>query len=480
MAITVKGATSNNLAEVNANHELLVALPKVLTDTGYAVLVGEQNDGTNGFNSGLASRRPTQVSIDSRLRIGVDQIQWDEIFNTGVLDTGSFNANVTTFAPTVAGGFLNFNPTTLTTVNAVTRIQTYRTIPLGGASSTGISFKLEMSTTTQIGVQVELGLGFASGTSTATDGIYFKLTTAGLFEAVVNFNGTEYPIGLQTTTALAAGVIYTGTIIWDQTKVEFYINGLLEAVYTVPNTVPGSTFARALPVLMRQANITAPTSGQNLRVSEFNVFTMDMDNNRTWQTVQAGMCKNSINVPRGVAAGGTTNYVNSTGPVSAALSNTTAGYSTPDGQWQFAAVAGAETDYALFAYQVPASGPTSGNQNLVITGVHIETFNMGAAVATTPTLLQWAIGVGSTAASLATADSATAGTRATRRKALGVQSLPIAAAIGQNATAIDMQFGSPLYVEAGTFAHLILKMPVGTATASQIIRGTYTLEAHWE
>ena len=155
MSVKVVGKTSGNIAEVNSDNELLVALPKVLTDTGYAVMTGESNDGTNGA---AILRRAAQVSVDSRLRIGVDQIQWDEIFNTGVLDTGSFNANVTTFAPTVAGGFLNLNPTTLTTVSAVARIQTYRTIPLGGASATGISFKFETSNTTQTGVQAELGL----------------------------------------------------------------------------------------------------------------------------------------------------------------------------------------------------------------------------------------------------------------------------------------------------------------------------------
>ncbi len=66
----------------------------------------------------------------------------------------------------------------------------------------------------------------------------------------------------------------------------------------------------------------------------------------------------------------------------------------------------------------------------MIQGVRIEAFNMGAASATTPTLLQWALGVGSTGVSLATADSLTAGTRAPRRISLGIQSIPIGTAIG--------------------------------------------------
>jgi hypothetical protein len=47
---------------------------------------------------------------------------------------------------------------------------------------------------------------------------------------------------------------------------------------------------------------------------------------------------------------------------------------------------------------------------------------MGAAVATTPTLLQWGIAYDGTAVSLATADAAS--TKAPRRVPLGCQSLP--------------------------------------------------------
>ena len=44
-------------------------------------------------------------------------------------------------------------------------------------------------------------------------------------------------------------------------------------------------------------------------------------------------------------------WANSAAPASAALSNTAAGYATLGGLFQFAAVAGAATDYALFGFQ---------------------------------------------------------------------------------------------------------------------------------
>jgi hypothetical protein len=128
----------------------------------------------------------------------------------------------------------------------------------------------------------------------------------------------------------------------------------------------------------------------------------------------------------------------------------------------------------------PVAAAGGGNRNLVIRGVRIETFNMGAASATTPTLLQWALGIGSTAVSLATADSNTAGTRSPRRVPLGIQSMPVGTPIGGALTPIDVNLDAPLYVAAGTFAHVILRIPVATATASQIIRGLVMINGYFE
>jgi hypothetical protein len=35
-------------------------------------------------------------------------------------------------------------------------------------------------------------------------------------------------------------------------------------------------------------------------------------------------------------------------------------------------------------------------------------------------------------------------------------------------------------VESGRFLHVILAVPVGTATASQVIRGTVTIDGYFE
>ena len=160
------------------------------------------------------------------------------------------------------------------------------------------------------------------------------------------------------------------------------------------------------------------------------------------------------------------------------MSNTTAGYANVGGQFQFTAVSGAETDYALFAFQVPTQTATNQGRTLVVHGINISTFNMGAAVATTPTLLQWGIAFDGTAVSLATADGAV--TKAPRRVPLGCQSLPVGLAVGGNVPDLRVDFRQPLSVNAGNFLHVILKIPVGTATAFQIVRGVVAINATWE
>lgn len=79
------------------------------------------------------------------------------------------------------------------------------------------------------------------------------------------------------------------------------------------------------------------------------------------------------------------NHVNSTAPTSATLSNTAAGYATLGGRFQFAAVAGAATDYALFAIAVPTGS------KFLCEGIHIELYNTVVAVATTPTIFEWSM-----------------------------------------------------------------------------------------
>jgi hypothetical protein len=138
------------------------------------------------------------------------------------------------------------------------------------------------------------------------------------------------------------------------------------------------------------------------------------------------------------------------------------------------AAVGAATDFILMGWTNPAGGVTQTPRTYVMTGIFIQAYNFGAAVATTPTTVVYSLGYGSTAATLNTTESATfttATVKAARRVALGVNSAAIAAAIGAvYSPDIIRDFSKgPIMVRPGEVLHVIGKIVVGTATASQII-----------
>lgn len=476
MAFIEDGNGTAGIANVNSNFQLEVSNPKLLTQSGYVTAVSEMHDGSRGYTD--AVRRPIRVSTDGRLRVGVDTVQWSDVFNHTIVDTSAYQVVTTTATVALGAGYLIFNSGNSLASGAVARIQTYKSFQLLGSSSLEVAFRVRFAINAQTNNVAELGVGYAATTATPTDGAYFKMTTAGNIVGVMNRNGVE-----TTTPSLlvpVANTVYYLRLLVDQDRLEFYVDGVLEGVLTTPSSDPAITITRSMPLLMRLYNALATTSAQRMEVNDVILITRDLSTNRSWETSQSAQMMNSMISPRGSAVGQTANFTNSSGPASATLANATAGYTTLGGKFQFVAVAGAATDYALFAYQVPVGSTVGGNKNLVITSVSIDSYINGAAVATTATVLEWGIATGSTAVSLATADSVATGTRAPRRLALGVQSFPVGAAIGATANTINRTFGTPLYVDSGTFLHIILQMPVATATASQLVRGTVTINGYFE
>jgi hypothetical protein len=478
MSVQIRSGGSTDVAHVNTDNELLVALSKVLANAGYAVMAGEVSD---AGGSGGKLLRPVDVSIDQRLRVGMDNLVWDDTFNHAQFNVSKYAGLSSTATIVQSGNAMVLNAGNSVALNAACSFRTWRSFPVLGRFHINSAFAFSLSQPPVANNVVDIGFGVPNATApyAPTDGVYMRITAGGVLQLVINVNGSETTAA--SALALDANTAYEARIVTDANRVELYIDDKLEASINQPVN-SHVTVNPSVPLFARCHNTAATATAQNLRLMRWSVLVGDGNIMRLWSTVMGGMGNNCVNVPDGVAAGGTSNYANSAAPTSGTLSNTAAAFTTLGGQFQFAAIAGAETDYALFGYQVPAFAGAGGppGKNLMIRGVRIETFNMGAAVAGTPTLLQWAIGVGATAVSLATADSASAATRAARRLPLGVQSMPIGSPIGYAAVPIDVNFDAPLMVDPGTWLHIILKMPVGTATASQIIRGTAMLNAYFE
>lgn len=465
------GLTDNsgdlNGAGVNTDHEMLTALTLNSAKSGFAALVSEKGVYPNGDRL----IKEVECSEDYRLRSENDNI-WIADYPIGTAaNTRKWKTVLTTQTLTVGGARYELNSSGLTTVSTGSMLQSWKYVPMYKANALYVEFAVNWTADVVANWFAEWGISnVATAIAAPTDGAFFRIT-AGQFRGVCVNNGVESYVDLGPLPATTA--VHDFVMEVTMGVVHFWHKSNLLGSVSVPNTQFGPTGQAQLPVFVRTYNAAnAPAIGIKLQVSAIGASNGGADTNRLWGTTQVGMGNSGVQTPTGTAVGQTANYVNITAPVNATLANATAGYATLGGQFSFAAVAGAETDYALFAYQVPV-----GN-TLMIRGIWIDTVNTGAAVATTPTLLQWAVGVGASAVTLLTADGAA--TKSSARTAIGFQTFPIAAAVGAQATVLDKNFDIPLVVNSGEYLHVILKMPLGTATASQVIRGIVGFNAYWE
>lgn len=441
-----------------------------------AVRLFSEND--NGTVTGDAYLKSPETSSDYRLRVGVDSVWDDDNFNYVAQNSSKHKYTSTTMTMTWAGGFLNTNGSSITTTATAAQIQTYRHFPLQGGGGVYCEVALALSNNMPTNTNIDFGLFLpaAAGTSLPLDGVYFRANSSGVF-GILNNNGTETTTAAFTFTP-AINRVYKFNLSISDSEVEFWIDNVLYGEIPKPNNTGSVFYAGSCPFAIRHHHTGAASAVVQAKIANYTIGVADMDNVRLWASNKVGQGLSAIQAPSGFTQGMTANFANSAAATSATLSNTAAGYSTLGGRFQFAAVAGAETDYALFGFQNTAPTTSITGRNLVVRGIWIDTINTGAAVATTGTVLEWALGVGSTAVSLATTEAAAA--RAPRRLGLGIQSFAVGAAIGAAANRIDVNLDAPVVVEPGAFLHVILKMPVGTATASQVIRGLVGVNAYWE
>ena len=475
MAVIDSGTSAAGKANVDAGFNLQVALPLAPAYMG-GVRMFSEND--PGDVTGTPYVKSPETSTDYRLRVGTDSVWDSEQFNYVAQNTSKHKYTSTTLTMTWAAGALNTNGGSVTTTGTACQIQTYRHFPLLGAGAAYFETTMALSVAMPTNVNLDFG-GMtlaAAGTSIPTDGVYFRINSGGVF-GVLNSNGTESVSGPFTFTQ-AVNVFDKFTIVSTQSEVEFWIDDVLMAHIDRQAGNSQPHYAASVPFAIRHHHTGVAGAVLQAKFGGYSVTLGDMDTQRMWSSTMAGQGLSAIQGASGHTQGQTANNVNSTVPATATLSNTAAGYATMGGRFLFASVVGAETDYALFAYLNPI--PTTGitGRNLVISGVWIETFNAVVAVATTPTVLEWSIGVGSTAVSLATGEAAA--TRAPRRLAVGNQSFLVGALAGANAEHIDRNLDAPLVVEPGTYLHVILRVPYGTATATELFRGFVGFNAYWE
>jgi hypothetical protein len=463
--VPIKSGGSGNLANVDSEGSLSVKITGTPTDAGVVSL----------YDSRGAQIR---FADDGRMDTGRDVPMFrDNFVGSAIAAFSKWVQSLTTMTVSVATGALTLNASAITTANTYATLTTAQKFHPAMDGSLMFMARVRPNNLPQTNATAEVGLGNGTtNTAQLTDGAFFRWNASGGFECVIVRSSVETAVAM---TPPSAGV-YSVLMVEVNAQQAFCYIDRPDLGTRVEQRIPldtgaPSAFGESPGGFLRVwTAASAPATAPQILVGEFEITNRVVDMQRPQAVANATMGHSAVNTPTtGLQA---PNFTNSTGPVSATLSNTAAGYTTLGGKWQFAAVAGAATDYALFGYQVPTS------YRFVVTGIDISTCNTVVAVATTPTIFEWGIGVNSTAVSLATTD-ATGATPAQspRRIVLGEQSFIVGTAVGQCAPDLERDFSSsPLVVDSGRFLHVILAMPVGTATATEIFRGTVTVRGYFE
>lgn len=497
MGVNIKGGNSSSgLANVSTNYQLEVRTPQNQSQAGFVQMSSEVDSGAvTGTRLTLAS----DTSDDYRLRVAVDQTMFNMTFEGTNFPYGHMQIIATSMTAVQANGYMVLNSGSSATTGQGVYLRTLRHFPTFGTYPTYLDIWAKEVNYNVANSISEWGyLYLASGqqttqqpTSGNIDGMFFRRNSAGDLKAVVNYNATEIETSIVTTNVPARD----GTGVYDPTEtshylisyhndfVNFWINDTLVARVLCPAAQQGFTASSNIPMGARVFTIGTAASARQLQIGYINVGTGDQNTTKLWSHALSGSGAGAYQSQQGNAAAQTANYANSTAPTSAVVSNTVAGYTTLGGQWQIAANATNETDWALFGFTVPAGTPTLPGKTLYVTGIRIgETVVTGAA-GVNATSFFWAAACGSNNVSLATTDggAGVTTTHAPRRVALGSQSFLATAAIGTQAPGFAVDFASaPLVCPAGTFFHVILKQLNGAATASLIWRGTVTVMGYWE
>jgi hypothetical protein len=408
-----------------------------------------------------------------------------EMFEGATVNVQKWTPASTTFVPvqSTLAGYI-FNSTNLTTLSAVSILQSQRLfykmvrVPL--------QFKKRYRHSMVSGTIADFGFGVpVTTTLLVPNGTCFRMTNSGVIQGVITYNNVEIAITNIISKVASNGNTVGGNLNMSNAyyTANYFVYDIVidddNAIFTIQNTSTGEMVgylslpvpigyqkmwgSTGLPVYSRVYNNTAPASFPTNIITELQVLSMDVGTQMDASQVAGNL---SMSAGRNPFTGAQIeNHTNSTAPVSATLSNIAAGYTTLGGKFQFAAAAGAVTDFALFGFTVPAGS------KFICEGITINTRNTGAAVAVTASTLEWAMGFNSSAVSLATANIV--------RRQVGHQSFAIGAAIEAVAPTLDVNFVTPEVVESGRFVHVILTLPVGTATAAQILRGTVLIKGRF-
>ena len=331
MIFTIYDSTGALPVGVTANNELKVALPQVAAQAGFVRFADSQGWEVN-------------VTQEQRQSSGIDSLQFYESVDGTVVNTNNWVQSQATMTQAIANAFHVLNSGAITTINTYSIITSTRQFQMLTNFASHISWMLKTPNVPQANAVMEVGCGFAATTAVpTTSGAYFRWKSDGTFVAVVNWSGTEAASGALSNPSV--NVVHIFDIVISHTVVQFFVDDVLVAtILPGGNAVP--VVPTHIPLFARVYTLgTVPATAPQLFVCLAQFIQKDLNNGKQWTHTMAGMHRAALEGP--VTFTQTANHANSTSPTSATLSNTAAGYTTLGGRYQFAAPAGAATDFGI-------------------------------------------------------------------------------------------------------------------------------------
>ena len=476
MAIIIKDGSSGNLAGVDSNTNVKVNLPTTQTQAGFATIVTQQDAGTY---TGARNIVTPETSFNNRLKVGLCTPLFNEYFQGANLNSAQWNSNVTTMTVTTAGGFLNLNAGASTASGAVARVQSSRQVPFQSIGVLSIEMLIQLAFTPVANNITEWGVGYATGTTIATDGIYFRLNSAGNLECVVNNNGSEtISTVLSSTFSWLANTTYHCKLVVSDDIVAFWVNGQFLTTIARGSAAGLPSASSQLPLLFRTYNTASTSNAQQLKIASAEAYFGDTNTSKPWPHIMAGAGLMAYQGQTGGTMGTTANYANSANPTATLPTNTTAALGSGlGGQFWSLFTLAVNTDGIISSYQNPVGTAALPAKTLYITGVTITSYVQTVLVGG-PAILQWCLAFGHTSVSLATTESATS--KAPRRIGLGNQVVTAAQAVSTLIpNDIVRQFASPIVINPGEFIQAVYKV-IGTVGTGGTIAHNITFDGYWE
>jgi hypothetical protein len=478
MSVRVKGTT--NLQEVDSNGYAYVNTPITADKAGFTHMAAQVDAGTI---TGVRYYKEAEITDDYRLRIGQDNLVFNENFVGTVLNTGTWVNQLTTMTNTITNGFTTLNAGLSVASGALAVLSTRRSFPAIKQFTTFGECEVQFTQTPQTNNVCEWGFFQTAATTpfAPTDGCFFRLTATGEFRCIVSYNGTETQgPALNFSSILGTNITNSFLVYIASTSATFWVNNIMMCEIDAPAGQASICSSMNVPLSFRNYNSGATSLAQVMKVGNTSVVFGDHSMSKPWGHVIAGMGGHSAQTQTGSATLVSTALVtNAATTAAAALSNTTpsAGQVGLGGFIKVLPTLTAGTDGILCSYQVPLGTSTMPGRTLYITGVSLD------GVVTTifaggPVIYAASVAYGHTAASLATTESATS--KAPRRVPLGMQSYAVTAPVGAQGIRLHDDYTcSPIPVYPGEFIAIALRN-FGTVTTTGDITFCATFTGYWE